>query len=335
MRWHAFAGRRDIPSAFFVGDNNMSGLNKEYKTVEERITILKNRGLLFKDESRAYKILLENSYFDIINANEKLFEVQNINTKKYLSKIYFEDLYDIYLFNSRLSELTMNNLLSIESKLKNSIAYRFCSRYCYEISLTEEYTKRENFVQPRQSSLQYKWNEFKLFNGSRFINFLKRQNTYMSAYDKLPFWVAMKGISFGTMALLIRFLDGITKSEVQKDIHFDNFSTNTFEHTIYILKEIRNSCAHGEMIYRFSKNTNSATFNHRLTVQELGLSRSSINYMDIVKILRLLISKKEIRKLKRCILIFYLKYSVKGKRWMAKKILGKMGNQDIRKWMTI
>lgn len=32
---------------------------------------------------------------------------------------------------------------------------------------------------------------------------------------------------------------------------------------------------------------------------------------------------------------FYLKYTVKGKRWMAKKILGKMGNQHITKWLKI
>ena len=51
----------------------MNRINKEYKSIDERINILKSRGLLFKNETAAYNILLKHSYFDIINANEKLF----------------------------------------------------------------------------------------------------------------------------------------------------------------------------------------------------------------------------------------------------------------------
>ena len=51
----------------------MATINKEYKTINERIGILQSRGLLFKNINKAKVILLEHPYFDIINANEKLF----------------------------------------------------------------------------------------------------------------------------------------------------------------------------------------------------------------------------------------------------------------------
>ena len=194
----------------------MNRINKEYKSINERINILKGRGLLFKNESKAYDILLKHSYFDIINANEKLFDDASFSEKHYLPNIYFEDLYDIYLFNNELSELTMNILLSVETQLKNSLAHRFCGRYCTSISSTEEYINQNNFVCPRQRTLLQKWNRFKPFNQRDYIAFLKRRYNYMDAYDKLPFWVAIKGIDFGTTAQYIRFLDRTTKNEVKK-----------------------------------------------------------------------------------------------------------------------
>ena len=313
----------------------MNRINKEYKTIDERINILKNRGLLFKNEKEAYKILLEHSYFDIINANEKLFADVSFSEKHYLPNIYFEDLYDIYLFNNELSELTMNMLLSVESKLKNSVAYRFSGRYCNTISTTEEYTNRNNFVRPHQRALQQKWDDFKPFNRRNFIPFLKHNYSYMNVYDKLPFWVATKGIVFGTMVLFVNFLDETTKQEVKKDLGLEGFSIDAFEFAIYYLKDVRNSCAHGDMIYRFSGTHDVSSINIIAGIQEFHLSRQAVNYMDILKILASFISKKEIVRIKNCILKFYIKYVFKNKTWMAKKILGKMGNQNIKKWMKL
>lgn len=56
----------------------MNRINKEYKSIDERINILKSRGLLFKNETAAYNILLKHSYFDIINVSIPLSEVHAI-----------------------------------------------------------------------------------------------------------------------------------------------------------------------------------------------------------------------------------------------------------------
>lgn len=62
---------------------------------------------------------------------KKLFCKPNTSSKEYFSHIFFEDLYGVYSFNNELSKLTMNSLLSAESKLKNSLAYRFSGRYFF------------------------------------------------------------------------------------------------------------------------------------------------------------------------------------------------------------
>lgn len=320
---------------FFKGEKFMATINKECKTINERIGILQSRGLLFKNINKAKEILLEHPYFDIINANEKLFCKPNTSSKEYFSHIFFEDLYGVYSFNNELSKLTMNSLLSAESKLKNSLAYRFSGRYCYNISRTEEYLNPNNYIQPTQRALYYKFSDFTPFTDNDYVQKLKRQNNYMAAYDKLPFWIALKGIVLGTTILFIQFLDPITKNEVKKDLKMDKFSDDGFEFGIYILKEIRNSCAHGAMIYRFSKSHRISTVNVQAGINEFHLSQSAINYMDTLKVLSFFSTDREIRTIKMSIFKFYLKYTVRGKRWMAKKILGKMGNQHITKWLKI
>lgn len=55
-----------------------------------------------------------------------------------------------------------------------------------------------------------------------------------------------------------------------------------------------------------------------------GLSKSVLNYMDVLKILKIF---GEIRDIKKEIAIFYLKMCMKGRKSIADKILSKMGRK--------
>ena len=46
---------------------------KEFKTINEQIEILKDRGLIFKDTNMACSYLLTNNYYNIINGYGKYF----------------------------------------------------------------------------------------------------------------------------------------------------------------------------------------------------------------------------------------------------------------------
>lgn len=47
---------------------------KEFKTIDEQIEILKNRGLIFKDTNMARRYLLTNNYYNIINGYGNIFK---------------------------------------------------------------------------------------------------------------------------------------------------------------------------------------------------------------------------------------------------------------------
>lgn len=314
----------------------MSGVNKEFKTIDERIALLKSRNLKFKNEDKAVKILQTYSYFDIINSNEKLFQNNSNNHKYYIYDIYFEDLFYIYCFNQRLSSLTMDNVLYIELSLKNSIAYRFSEQYCTTLQTAEEYTNKQNYVCPpiNQRDLYNKFNNFHMFRND-FVSTLKSHYTYMATYDKLPLWVALKGLTLGNIAYMILFLNSNIKSNIKMDMQIDSISNDAFDYGIYLLKEIRNNCAHGEMVYRFSKKYNVRYLNVASAVNEFGLNRTDAKYIDVLRVLSKFISKKDLRKIKRCILMFYIHFLLIGRKKIATKILGKMGNSDIKVWMNL
>ncbi len=99
----------------------------------------------------------------------------------------------------------MNSLLSAESKLKNSLAYRFSGRYCYNISRTEEYLNPNNYIHRLNERFITNFLISHLLPIMTMFKKLKRQNNYMAAYDKLPFWIALKGIVLGTTILFIQF----------------------------------------------------------------------------------------------------------------------------------
>ena len=91
----------------------MNRINKEYKSINERINILKSRGLLFKNETAAYNILLKHSYFDIINANEVDMKTSasaiGIRNVKQRCKLIYGDKaeYTFYNMQGAVSELIL------------------------------------------------------------------------------------------------------------------------------------------------------------------------------------------------------------------------------------
>ena len=100
--------------------------SKDFKTIKERIEILKSRKLLFRDEEAAEKILLEKNYFDIVNGFETLLLDIELNDKEYLPDSYFEYFHMLYTFDKDLSAKILKLIDSFENRLKSSVSYRFC-----------------------------------------------------------------------------------------------------------------------------------------------------------------------------------------------------------------
>lgn len=318
-------------------------ITKEFKTIEEQINTLKSRELKFKNEFKAKNLLMKYNYFDLINGFESLLLSQTTPLKKY-ENIFFEDFYDLYKFDLILKELTLFKIFDFESRLRTSIAYNFSAHYCTTSSDIMNYINPTYYQSPSPSDthLCNKFRYFSLFQtttsrGGRtilgFIDKLKADKEYANQYVNPPFWVSIKSLPLGTLYYTFVFLKTNIKSAVLNNFDLDISKINTFEQSIYVLKEIRNQCAHLELITRFKlKRTSKLNYFNDISI-DANLSRThSLNYMDVIKILNLY---TRVTPIKLAILKFYIIMLLKGRIKIAKKILGKMGNQNILSWLKI
>ncbi len=128
------------------------------------------------------------------------------------------------------------------------------------------------------------------------------------------------------------FLDNNVKYLVLQDFGLTPSHTKIFEQAIYVLKEMRNQCAHLELITRFKLKSASKLNYFNDLRNYASLSRTHLNYMDVVKVLKLF---GNINNLKWIINKFYIKMCLKGRKKIARKILGKMGRQAVIEWVKL
>ena len=84
-------------------------MEKDFKTIEEQIEVLKARGIIINDEN-AKEILTENNYYYLINGYKDLFSIIII-LKVLLKEVEFKKFYTILI--NDLKELK-ENIKSIE-----------------------------------------------------------------------------------------------------------------------------------------------------------------------------------------------------------------------------
>ena len=213
---------------------------KEFRTLDEQIDILRNKGLTINNEEQTKEVLLKENYF-FINGYRNILYTKD---RKFIKGTTFEELYSVFLFDRTFRNILFKNLLIIENNIKSVISYQLSKKYGYKEA---DYLKPSNFNQN--------------FTDSRrvidVINKMKRQIRvngdkhtatlhYMSKYGYVPLWILVKVLSFG----LINELYGILKEEDKKEIaDIYNLDPETLKVYLSLLANYRNLCAHEDIVY--------------------------------------------------------------------------------------
>ena len=285
--------------------------------------------------------------FFVFSSGSVLIILLKSKAPKEYGDVYFEDFYDLYKFDIQINKLTLFKVFDIESRLRTSIAYHFSENHCNTITSTLNYINSSCYQAPSPSDtyLTNKFNSFDLFKKAEydsktgvlrklsFIDQLKKDKEYISKYTAPPFWVVIKALPLGTLYYTYLFLDCSVKPCVLKDYGFSLSDTNIFEQSLYLLKEIRNHCAHLELITRFKlKRSSNLNYFNDLAAYSFLSKTNFLNYMDVLKNFKIYGSVGDI---KWTILLFYIKMCAKGRRKIARKILGKMGQQSVFSWLAL
>ena len=105
-------------------------------SIREQIRILRNKGMIISSPKEVRKVLLNENYYNVINAYKDLFldaSYVKINPtdpdESFLPNVNFNELYSMFLFDKELRELFLKYFLIFENQIKTHIAYEFSNIY--------------------------------------------------------------------------------------------------------------------------------------------------------------------------------------------------------------
>lgn len=314
-------------------------IDKEFKTIDEQVLLLKSRNLQFNDEQTAKELLKKYNYFDIINGTENIL-LKSIKPKDY-ENILFEDFYEIYKFDTKLRILTLQKIFEVEARLKTSLSYNFASQFCATINDTLNYRERQYYQIPSFTN-NYLYSTFMTFdlfkrntrmlNGTVKLGFIerkKREKDYVRTYNKSPFWVIIKDFSFGDLYFTYCFQKDVIKTKVLSDFGLLLQDDDLFQQILHTLKYARNCCAHLELITRFKLLGIPELNNYRELKNSIGCTHKNLSYYDLLKILAKFCDVKEIVEE---ISVFHRNMYLINRTQIAEKLLKRMGNANIDNW---
>ena len=223
--------------------NSMSRL-KQFKTIEEQINILEDKGLIINDYDKTKEILLRENYFFINGYRHVFFKSSKDN--EFINGTTFEELYALFTFDRNIRNILFKYLLIVENNLKSIFSYHLSSKYGYK---EKEYLKMSNFTTDISKIRQV----------SDVINKMKRQIRvnakqhsatlhYLTNYGYVPMWILVKVLSFGIISELYMILKPEDQKEIAKYYNMDKEDMCIF---LPIMSNYRNLCAHEDIIYNY------------------------------------------------------------------------------------
>lgn len=230
-------------------------MKKPFKTIDEQITLLEERGLIILDKDDVKEKLLHNNYYTVVNGYKYPFLDHDKCTndkEKYLEGTEFNELFALYKFDCQLRALVFKYILQIEHQLKSVISHSFAKRHCDE--MYPDYLKVDNFSILHNGKVIKNKEESYRKLCKNIEEELERQrgknNLMIKHYDEnygnLPPWILVSIFSFG---MLRNFYECLSLSEQNEIARFFDLRPEELKNYLSALNIYRNACAHDERIY--------------------------------------------------------------------------------------
>ena len=244
-------------------------MGKEFKNLEEQITILEYKGMTITDKEYAKVVLLRENYF-FLNGYRHLF-LKSETDKKFLPGTEFNELYSLFLFDREFRNIIFKNLLLIENNVKSIMSYQLSKKYGYK---ENDYLKPRNFTDRRDKQKQVQ-DLIKKMKRQVRVNAPQHTATkhYVDNYGYIPMWILVKVLSFGIVGELFQIL----KREDQQGIaDVYNLPVDTLVTYLPILSNYRNLCAHEDIVF---ENRTQKQIDDTLFHSMLGIPKTDGEYI--------------------------------------------------------
>ena len=236
----------------------MTKQSKQYKTIEELIEILKERGCIISDVSFARETLSKINYYRL-TAYLLPFKDKESKEERYLPKRIFEKIVGLHEFDRKLRSLLLQAIDCIEVTLRTRLA-RVHVKNHNRNPIAYLNPKNFHFIETKKERKRTKEENEKIFlqtidkiiSKNNHHPIIKHHEKHYSGI--LPFWVIIEFFTFGDLSrLLYSNLKTKDKKEIAKqfipEYIPDNFLHEYLESWLRCCTDVRNRCAHFGLLY--------------------------------------------------------------------------------------
>ncbi len=274
-------------------------MSKEFKTIEEQLSILEKRGLKIEDKEIARDFLLLNNYYRISGYSLTLRE-HDI----FYENVKFQNIIDIYNFDYELRHILLKYIEKIEVSFKSVYAHFFSEMYG-----KLEYRKSINFTDPTKHLKLIKKVDELANKNIEFESCLKHYAIDLK--EEYPMWVFIELFTISDISKMYR----ISKNELKEKVAFKfNYKMSNgyefLEKHMHSITIIRNLCAHNSRLYNrlfVSKPNLNSKEKQFLNRDENGEYDNS-HLFGFIMIMRRLLERKDFIDLKKDIIELTHKY---------------------------
>ncbi len=211
---------------------------KSFKTIDEQIELLENRGMLFRDKRKAKYYLINLNYYRLsgywlpYKKSDDVFE----------ENLYFEDIINLYRFDSELKLLFYKAIENIEISVRTKFAYYMARKH------GPHPIKKTNFNDNEKFTGSYKKLKSEITRKNQHMFIEHYTNNYRESLP--PIWVCVEVMTFG---LLSQFIKNIKDIDIKKEIaKCYKIDISVLDALLYHLSTLRNDIAHHSRIYNKS-----------------------------------------------------------------------------------
>ena len=236
---------------------------KTFKTIDEQIEILRNKGLIIDDVDSAKEILLRENYFFLLGYRHVF--LRDESSREFIPGTNFRELYALFTFDRQVRNIIFKNLLIVENNIKSILSYQLSKKYGIK---ERNYLNPNNFTKDPQRSRQVN-DLIKKMKRQIRVNGGQHSATmhYLTNYGYIPLWIVVKVLSFG----IVSELYSILTNEDQNDIA-ELFNVNRTDLVTYlsILSNFRNLCAHEDILFdhRTHRVISDTKYHHYLNIAQ-------------------------------------------------------------------
>lgn len=216
-------------------------------TLEEQIQLLRSRGMLINNEEKAKEVLSDIGYYRLgFYWFPMEIDYPNKHNRNHIFKgtANFDDAVRLYYFDFKLRNILLKYLSRIEISFKTSLIYFVSNRYdSHPTWFVNPIIVNKSFVQSFDVEVynsKFKNNKVIARHHKKYIN------------DKYaPAW---KTLEFMTLGGVISLYTSLNNNDLKRKIAsiYNINRVEVFENYIILIRDIRNVCAHGNILYDFA-----------------------------------------------------------------------------------